>query len=322
MTKLGLMRSAAISLAIVGLGVLATPQPSQAGIFISVRFGPPVLPVYVQPLCPGDGYIWTPGYWAYSDLSGYYWVPGTWVLAPQPGYLWTPPYWGYAGGLYGFHPGYWGLHVGFYGGVNYGFGYHGVGFDGGFWDHGAFRYNTAYANVGGGFHNVYNRTVVINNSTHVSYNGGPGGINARASANEMAAEREHHFEATSMQAQHEHAAGANRQQWANENHGRPAFAASARPGEFNRSAPAVHSAGNPAAHATPMNHSTPVAHSQPLAQAHSQPQTQTHTQQQSQAHAQPQGQGHPQPQGQAQHEAHSQPQSGKSGGKGEHPERK
>jgi hypothetical protein len=312
MTKLGLMRSAAIGLAIVGLGVLATPEPSQAGIFISVRFGPPVLPVYVQPLCPGDGYIWTPGYWAYSDLSGYYWVPGTWVLAPQPGYLWTPPYWGYAGGLYGFHPGYWGLHVGFYGGVNYGFGYHGVGFDGGFWDHGAFRYNTAYANVGGGFRNVYNRTVVINNSTHVSYNGGPGGIGARASTNEMAAEREHHLEATTMQAQHEHAAGANRQQWASENHGRPAFAAGARPGEINHSAAAGHPAENSAAHASPANHSAPVAHSQPQTQAHPQPQ----------AHAQSQAQGHPQPQRQAQHEGQSQPQSGKSGGKGEHPEHK
>jgi hypothetical protein len=312
MRKFCLMRSTAIGLAVFGIGMLAAPEPSQAGIFISVRFGPPALPVYVQPLCPGDGYIWTPGYWAYSDLSGYYWVPGTWVLAPQPGYLWTPPYWGYAGGVYGFHPGYWGLHVGFYGGVNYGFGYHGAGFDGGFWDHGAFRYNTAYANVNNTvIHNVYNRTVIIDNSTHVSYNGGPGGINARASVNEMAAERERHLEATSMQAQHEHAAGANRQQWASENRGRPAFASSTRPGEFNHPAPAARPQVNSAAaHPAPVNHTQPVAHAQPQTQIHQQPQ----------AHSQPQAQV--QQHQQAPREGHSQAQGGKSGGapKGEHPE--
>ncbi len=32
---------------------------------------------------------------------------------------------------YVFHPGYWGQHVGYYGGVNYGFGYMGIGFVGG-----------------------------------------------------------------------------------------------------------------------------------------------------------------------------------------------
>src|SRR5579884_3207961 len=51
-------------------------------VFVSVRFGPPALPVYAQPVCPGPGYMWTPGYWAWSDDAGYYWVPGTWVVAP------------------------------------------------------------------------------------------------------------------------------------------------------------------------------------------------------------------------------------------------
>ena len=59
--------------------------------------------------------------------------------------------------------GYWGPHVGFYGGVNYGFGYGGVGFGGGEWRGGAFFYNTAVVNVGGAhFTNVYvNRTVIV-----------------------------------------------------------------------------------------------------------------------------------------------------------------
>jgi hypothetical protein len=111
------------------------PASSFAGVFISINIAPPVLPVYVQPPCPNDGYMWTPGYWAYGD-DGYYWVPGAWVPAPQPGYLWTPPYWGWENGVYLFHGGYWGTHVGYYGGVNYGFGYMGVGFAGGEWRRG------------------------------------------------------------------------------------------------------------------------------------------------------------------------------------------
>ena len=94
----------------------STPK-AQAGIFISVGFAPPALPVYVQPPLPAPGYLWTPGYWGYGE-AGYYWVPGVWVQPPSAGLLWTPGYWGYAGGAYGWHGGYWGPHVGFYGGVN------------------------------------------------------------------------------------------------------------------------------------------------------------------------------------------------------------
>ena len=42
---------------------------------------PPPLPEYEQPLCPGEGYIWTPGYW-YWGSEGFFWVPGAWVYAP------------------------------------------------------------------------------------------------------------------------------------------------------------------------------------------------------------------------------------------------
>ena len=129
------------------------PASSYAGVFISVGFAPPVLPVYVQPACPEPGMMWTPGYWAYGD-DGYYWVPGAWVPAPYVGALWTPPYWGWEGGLYVFHGGYWGPHVGYYGGVNYGFGYMGIGFVGGEWRGHDFAYNTAIVNV--------NRTVIRN----------------------------------------------------------------------------------------------------------------------------------------------------------------
>ena len=57
-----------------------------------------------QPPCPEDGYLWTPGYWAFT-AGGYYWVPGTWVAPPRVGVLWTPGYWGFVGGVYLFHAG-------------------------------------------------------------------------------------------------------------------------------------------------------------------------------------------------------------------------
>ena len=114
---------------------------------------PPPLPVYDQPPMPDPGYIWTPGYWAWSDDGDdYYWVPGTWVEPPQPELLWTPAYWGWVSGRYVFFPGYWGREVGFYGGIDYGFGYSGDGYFGGRWDHGAFFYNRTVNNKIGRAH--------------------------------------------------------------------------------------------------------------------------------------------------------------------------
>ena len=94
--------------AAIAVPMLTLPAAqAHAGIILSINIAPPVLPVYAQPVCPGDGYIWTPGYWAYGD-DGYFWVPGTWVMAPEDGYLWTPGYWGWDNGVYLFHEGYWG----------------------------------------------------------------------------------------------------------------------------------------------------------------------------------------------------------------------
>jgi hypothetical protein len=75
--------------------MLALPV-SFAQVRISVNFAPPDLPVYDQPPCPDEGYIWIPGYWGW-DGDDYYWVPGTWVMAPEVGLLWTPGYWGWGG---------------------------------------------------------------------------------------------------------------------------------------------------------------------------------------------------------------------------------
>jgi hypothetical protein len=206
----------------------------QIAVGISVGFGPPPLPVYEQPVCPGDGYIWTPGYWAWDpDIGDYYWVPGTWVLAPEVGFLWTPPWWGWEGGRFWFHEAWWGPHVGFYGGINYGFGYFGVGFVGGRWDHDHFFYNRSVTNVNiVNIHNVYNERVENVTVNHVAYNGGPGGIEARPRPEEEAAARERHIGPVATQTQHIEAARSNPELRASANHGRPPIAATARPGEF------------------------------------------------------------------------------------------
>ncbi len=144
------------------ISVLPGFTPAQVSIAISVGFAPPELPVYAQPICPGQGYIWTPGYWAWdADDEDYYWVPGTWVLAPEVGFLWTPGYWGWGGSSFVFYEGYWGPRIGFYGGVNYGYGYFGRGYEGGRWDGEHFYYNRTVNNINvTEIHNVYRRKKV------------------------------------------------------------------------------------------------------------------------------------------------------------------
>src|ERR1700745_4122710 len=139
------MRIRNVFLLLFAAAMLFLSTPSFAQFGISIRMGPPPLPLYEQSSCPGDGYIWTPGYWGWSDGS-YYWVPGTWVIAPEPGFLWTPAYWGWGGRGFVFNEGYWGPSVGFYGGIDYGFGYSGRGYEGGRWENGRFFYNTTLNN--------------------------------------------------------------------------------------------------------------------------------------------------------------------------------
>ena len=145
-----------------------TAQQQAAATITDVQQAPPEVPDYQQPEAPGDGYVWTPGYWAWTG-AGYEWVQGAWVEPPYVNALWTPGYWGGGFGGYAWYPGYWGPYVGYYGGINYGFGYFGIGFFGGFWGGGHFFYNRAYCNIGRGigFH-TYNRA-------YAGYSGRPGG---------------------------------------------------------------------------------------------------------------------------------------------------
>jgi len=212
---------------------ISAASSAQIGVAISIRIAPPELPVYEQPVCPEDGYIWTPGYWAYGD-EDYYWVPGTWVAAPEVGYLWTPGYWGGDGDDYVFHEGYWGTEVGFYGGISYGYGYFGHGYEGGRWDKGHFDYNQSVSHVDVSInHNVYNTRVEDNTrGNRVSFNGGNGGVRVRATNQEEAAGRGKHIAPGAAQTAHVESARANPELRSSANHGKPPIAATSKPGAF------------------------------------------------------------------------------------------
>jgi hypothetical protein len=156
------------------------------------------------------------------------------VLPPSVGLLWTPGYWGWRDGIYVWNAGYWGPHVGFYGGVNYGFGYGGVGYEGGRWDNGMFIYNRTVNNFGNvTITHVYEKNVYVEpGASRVSFNGGSGGTTVRPTQEEQAAAHEQHVAAVPSQLQHERTASEDKALLASENHGKPAIAATAKPGEF------------------------------------------------------------------------------------------
>lgn len=216
------------------LAVIALPLVATAQIAVSINVAPPPLVVYDQPPIPEPGYIWTPGYWAYGP-DGYFWVPGTWVEPPEAGLLWTPGYWAWSNGVYAWNAGYWAPQIGFYGGVDYGYGYSGHGYEGGYWRDNHFYYNRTVNNVTNvQVTNVYSKTVVNNTTTvTTSYVGGPGGINARPTTEEESVARARHVQPTSAQTQQRTGAASRPELRAAVNHGHPAIAATAKPGDFS-----------------------------------------------------------------------------------------
>lgn len=195
---------------------------SPADTAVTANVPPPALPTYDQPECPQDGYLWQPGYWAYSmDTRGYYWVPGVWVAPPSEGLLWTPAYWSFNGYNYYYHSGYWGTSVGYYGGIYYGYGYGGHGYYGGEWQGGHYHYNTAVVHVGVNVHNTYvNRTVIINEPARNSSSfNGRGGVIAKPSPQELQAERQPRIQQTPDQIRNQRAARNDKNQFASSNNG-------------------------------------------------------------------------------------------------------
>src|ERR1700733_2407468 len=204
-----------------------------------VAAAPPPLPSYQQPAIPERGYLWVPGFWAWrKSVPDYFWVPGTWVKPPRPGLLWTPPYWSRIDGGYAFHAGYWADQVGFYGGIDYGYGYAGDGYQGGRWENGAFSYNRAVNNLGSlGIANVYDQAVTADdNAVRVSFNGGRSGTAARPTEHQEALEHAGHVGATTEQRKHFELAAIDRWLYSKLNDGRPGVAATSHAGIFNGAA--------------------------------------------------------------------------------------
>ncbi|HXX58724.1 MAG TPA: hypothetical protein VEI96_12045 [Thermodesulfovibrionales bacterium] len=231
----GRARSSLFVLLLFAVVMLAVPatSPAEVSIGVSVTFAPPALPLYVQPLCPGPGFIWIPGYWAWDPDIGYYWVPGMWVRAPFVGALWTPGYWAWSDGVYIWSEGYWGPVVGFYGGIIYGFGYAGIGYDGGYWKDGTFYYNRAVNNINTtNITTVYRTTVSNIRPTGASFNGGAGGTTAHPTSEQLAAASQKRFTLTDAQKKQMRVARANPKQRVTVNRGRPAIAATTKPGVF------------------------------------------------------------------------------------------
>jgi hypothetical protein len=240
------------SLLAPGLALLA-PLAAWSQVSISVNMAPPPLPLYAQPSIPGDGYLWTPGYWAWDPDDGdYTWVPGTWVMPPSEGLLWTPGYWAYANQGYGWHRGYWGSRVGYYGGLNYGYGYNGSGYDGGRWERGHFRYNSAVNNLPSGrVHDVYRGPGAQRPAPTDSFTGGSSHYRRPPSAIERRYEGAEHGRPTPEQMEHEHRALGVPEQRMGYNHGIPPTAATPRAGGFG-DAQVEHVRPTPERHAQPV----------------------------------------------------------------------
>ena len=199
-----------------------------------VNVAPPPLPSYRQSTIPAEGYLWMPGYWAWrkSVPDDFFWVPGTWVQPPQPELIWTPPYWSQVDGGYAFHGGYWATEVGFYGGINYGYGYAGDGYQGGRWENGVFLYNRAVNNLGSlAIAHVYDHAVTAqDNATPISFNGGRRGTAARPTRHQEALASARHVGPTTEQQKHFELAAMDRSLYSKLNNGEPGVAATPHAG--------------------------------------------------------------------------------------------
>jgi len=208
-------------------------QPRRASAPDKVIVAPPPLPSYAQPAIPAKGHFWVPGFWAWREaVPDYFWVPGTWVQPPRYGLLWTPPYWSRVDGGYAFHAGYWAERVGFYGGIDYGYGYAGDGYQGGRWENDALFYNRAVNNLGSlDIANVYDQAVTGDDkATRVSFNGGSKGTKARPTQHPETLADTRHIGPTEEQRQHFEMAARDRSLYSRLNNGEPGVAATSHAG--------------------------------------------------------------------------------------------
>jgi hypothetical protein len=92
-------------------------------------------------------------------------------------------------------------------------------------------------------HNRYSTTVTNVSESHVSYNGGNGGVEARPTPQQASYARQRHVGPVAAQTQHVQAARSNPQLRASSNQGKPPIAATAKPGDFKTGVVATRQAG-------------------------------------------------------------------------------
>ena len=177
-------------------------------------------------------------------------------MPPAADLYWTPGYWAWndAGDDYAFNAGYWGPEVGFYGGIDYGYGYTGEGYHGGYWRDHRFFYNRVVNNLEGArIAHAFNQPVQAQPGG-VAFNGGRGGTTIRPNPQQIALAHGRHTPLTAVQMQHIQEARRTPELRFNQNHGIPPIAATQRPGAFHGAhVAAATAAGALASHAHALN---------------------------------------------------------------------
>ena len=125
-----------------------------------------------------------------------------------------------------------------------GYGYGGVGYEGGRWEGNRFLYNTSVNRVNTAvIHNTFNAPVSNASESHVSFNGGQGGVEARPTAQQEAFAKEQHMGPVDAQTQHMQLARNNPELRASANQGKPPIAATSKAGDFTSGFVAAKQAG-------------------------------------------------------------------------------
>ncbi len=82
----------------------AASAPVYAQINVNIVIAPPA-PLYEAPPQMAPGYVWTPGYWAFTG-DRHVWVHGR-TIVQREGYRWEPDRWEHRGNTYYRHVGRW-----------------------------------------------------------------------------------------------------------------------------------------------------------------------------------------------------------------------
>lgn len=92
---------------ITGALVAATlAVPAFGQIHVYIGSAPPPIRYERRPPPPGEGFVWTDGYWGTQD-GEYVWVPGRWQQAPYAGAYWSHPHYDHYNQGWRMHEGHW-----------------------------------------------------------------------------------------------------------------------------------------------------------------------------------------------------------------------